>query len=222
MAFSHEWEHKVYQKGVQNSVWPWTDLVSHVMRYARPDRENFRVLELGFGAGANIPFILSLGVDYYGTEGSPTAVKHAQERFVDPRFHAICCDFTEAIEFPGNFDLIIDRSSLTHNGTAAIRRCLSHLRSRMNPGAKFIGIDWFSVQHAGFSKGIPEEDYYTRTGFTEGQFRDVGRVHFSDEAHLRELFSAFDFLHMEHKIIDECIPASGHRFASYNFVCSPR
>ena len=64
LTFSKEWE-AIYLQGKQNSVWPWSDVVSYVMRYARPDRSPFRALELGFGAGANISFFRSIGVDYY-------------------------------------------------------------------------------------------------------------------------------------------------------------
>ena len=74
MTFSQEWE-KCFKENTQISTWPWSDLVSYVMRYARPTGENFRVLELGCGAGANIPFFISLGVDYYAIDGSSTIVE---------------------------------------------------------------------------------------------------------------------------------------------------
>jgi cyclopropane fatty-acyl-phospholipid synthase-like methyltransferase len=189
------------------------------MRHARPDREPYRVLELGFGAGANIPFLLSLGVEYFGTEGSATAVDRAKERFADSRSHFACCDFTQEYPFDGPFDLVVDRSSLTHNGTQAIRHCIDRLQVLMRPGGKFIGIDWFSTEHSDFSIGIEEEDHFTRVGFPSGQFCDVGRVHFSDEAHLLDLFADFKFLRMEHKLLEEHVPATGRRFASFNFVC---
>ena len=218
MAFSNEWE-AVYKQGAQNSVWPWSDLVTYVMRYSRPDRQPFKVLELGFGAGANIPFLLSLGMEYYGTEGSQTAVDRAKQRFQETNFQAACCDFTSEIPFDATFDLIVDRSSLTHNGTQAIHQSLERLKSMMRPGAKFIGIDWFSTDHSDFSLGEQEEDYFTRVNFPTGQFKGVGRVHFSDEGHLIKLFNGFNMLRMERKVISTCVPAENKVFGALNFVC---
>ena len=61
--------------------WPFSDLVSYVMRYVRPSGPDFNVLELGCGSGANIPFFLSLGVNYYGLDGSVTIVEYLKQKF---------------------------------------------------------------------------------------------------------------------------------------------
>jgi hypothetical protein len=222
-VFSTEWE-AMYQKGAQASVWPWSDLVSYVMRYGRPKGARFKILELGFGAGANIPFLLSLGAEYFGTEGSSTAVGRAIERFGNPKFHVACCDFTSEIPFDGPFDLVVDRSSLTHNGTISIQTCLRTLAGAMSPGAKFIGIDWFSTDHSDFPQGIEKEDYFTRAGFPGGQFHGVGCVHFSTKQHLSDLFAnaGMELTVLEHKLNRAEIPDSGHTFASWNLVAEKR
>ena len=44
MSFSPEWE-QTYKNNAHLSIWPWSDLVSFVMRYARPTGPKFRVLE---------------------------------------------------------------------------------------------------------------------------------------------------------------------------------
>lgn len=41
-----------------------------------------RVLELGCGAGANIPFFAAINAEYYGIEGSSTQVKRLQEQYM--------------------------------------------------------------------------------------------------------------------------------------------
>ncbi len=69
MGFSNEWD-SIYADGQQKSIWPWSDLVSFVMRYARPKGPTYRVLELGCGAGANVPFFRYLNVEYCAIDGS--------------------------------------------------------------------------------------------------------------------------------------------------------
>jgi len=220
MGFSVQWE-EVYRRGEQNSTWPWSDLISYVMRYARPDRKPYRVLELGFGAGANVAFFLAIGADYSGTEGSATAVERVRERFAAVgNFQVACCDFTENIPFEGPFDLVVDRSSLTHNSTQAIRVCLGSMNRIMRRGGRFIGIDWFSTTNSDFLTGVPTEDQYSRANFPAGQFRDVGTVHFFDAEHLRTLLceAGFEVQRLEHKYSDTVIPAGEGRMAWWHFV----
>ena len=220
-AFSPQWE-RAYRRGGQNSTWPWSDLVSYVMRYARPAGPGARVLELGCGAGANIPFFLELGADYSGTDGSASVVERVRERFASaPNLRIACCDFTAEIPFAGPFDLVVDRSSLTHNGTSAIRRCLGRVHALMRPGAAFIGIDWFSTASADFEAGSELEDRYTRR-FDAGRFEELGTVHFSDEAHLRGLFSGagFRLLRLEHKECNTMVPVGEPRLSFWHMLAS--
>ena len=127
-------------------------------------------------------------------------------------------DFTVGIPFDVEFDLVVDRSSLTHNTTADIVRCLAIIHNKLKPGGAFIGIDWFSTSHPDYPRGIEVADKFTRSGYQEGRFSDVGRVHFSDEPHLLDLFQRFEFLALEHKIIQRHIPSDNWSFASWNLA----
>ncbi len=216
MTFSQEWD-AVYKTNAHMSIWPWSDLVSYVMRYARPSGQGCRVLELGCGAGANIPFLKSLNVEYYGIEGSHTVVSNLWERFPSLKNNIIVGDFTKEIQF-SDFDMVVDRSSLTHNTTKAIKRCLSFVYSKLKPGGKFVGIDWFSTLHSDYKAGVAMEDPYTRGNYTQGQAAGVGHIHFSDKEHLKDLFRSFTIEIMEHKIIKREIPEDNHVFASWNLI----
>src|SRR3990172_8519201 len=101
-----EWE-DTYRNSSHLSIWPWSEMVSYVMRYVRPDK-NFRVLEVGCGAGANIPFFKHLEVDYHAIEGSASIVEKLHKRFPDLKDKIIVGDFTGEIATPGLFDLIVD------------------------------------------------------------------------------------------------------------------
>jgi SAM-dependent methyltransferase len=216
MSFSKEWDER-YKANTHLSIWPWSDLVSYVMRYSRPTDSDYSVLELGCGAGANIPFFNSLNVRYFAVEGSLTIVEKLWRRFPELRENIVVGDFAKEIPFSGQFDLVIDRASLTSNSTEAIKFSLALVYEKLKLGGKFIGIDWYSTAHSDYKLG-DLIDSFTRDNINEGQFKDIGAVHFSDKAHLLDLFSLFNIETMEHKIIQREIPEDKHIFASWNLV----
>ena len=188
------------------SVWPWSDLVSYVMRYVDFEENDYRVLELGCGAGANIPLFVSLGVDYYAIEGSRTIVSKLHKKHHLLQNNIVVGDFTQTLPV-GKFDLIVDRGSLTLNDMSAITRCLRLCHDRLNLGGRYIGIDWYSTKSSVYREGTQAEDLWTRTNFTNGVFANMGRVHFSDKKHLLHMFADFDILVLEHKTLTREIPA---------------
>lgn len=221
MSFSSEWE-KTYQASQHLSVWPWSDLVYYVCRYAKPtDGVVSRVLELGCGVGANIPFFLANPFDYSSVEGSASAVSVLHRAYPQLVNKIVVGDFTKEIPFSGEFDLIIDRVSLPHNSTEAILNCLKVCFSKLKPGGKMIGIDWFSTEHKDSKKG-DEVDLFTRTNLpSDSHLHGLGCVHFFDQKHLSYLLQEAGFIiqRLEHKSHDLYIPESqAGRLAWWHFV----
>jgi SAM-dependent methyltransferase len=216
MTFSSEWEQR-YKEKTHMSVWPWSDLVSYVMRYVQPTNNQIKVLEIGCGAGANIPFFLAQRFKYYGIDGSQTIVNKLKRRFPRIKGNLISGDFTRQIPFDEEFDLVVDRSSLTHDTTEGIKHCLDLVHEKMKDNAKYIGIDWFSTDHQDFSVNVKKIDRYTRTGYTTGQFANIGLVHFSNKSHLLKLFEKFEIMVLEHKVVVSEVPRK-KKFATWNFV----
>ena len=215
-GFSSEWDER-YQENTHMSIWPWSTLVSFVMRYSNPNVAGFRVLELGCGAGANIPFFANLGIDYYAVEGSESIVTRLHSKFPQLKDNIVCGDFTQTLP-EMEFHLIVDRGSLTCNDTLAIRRCLRMCHNRLNSNGMYIGIDWYSTDSDAYREGEQAEDHYTRTNFTDGSLANTGRVHFSSKEHLLELFTDYEIVVLTHQTITEEIPGSGNSFAVWNFV----
>lgn len=135
-------------------------------------------MELGCGAGANIPFLLSLGVDYHALEGSEHIVNELRERFPEIQSKIKNADFTKEIPFEGNFDIIIDRASLVHNHSEAITHAIELCYGKLEKDGLFIGVDWFSDSHTDLKRGEAAEDPNTRTKLETGSFVGLGRVHF--------------------------------------------
>ena len=219
MSFSNQWDES-YKKNTHLSIWPWSDLVSYLMRYARPENpKKCNVLELGCGAGANIDFFKWLEVNYYAIEGSPVIVKMLQEKFPLFSQNIKVGDFTKKIPFSDNFDIVVDRASLTHNDTDSIRNALSIINSKMSKGASFIGIDWFSTKCSDYKKGKQAEDVWTKFDFEEeGWFTGLGKIHFSDKKHLLDLFKKFEIISLAHKDLFHEIPDKNLKFSTWNFV----
>ncbi len=224
MSFSNEWN-KVYNKNLQLTSWPWSDLVSLFHRYCNSAiNENGIVFELGCGAGPNIPFIQSLGMNYYGVEGSEAAVKRLHQKFPELRERVVVGDFIQKncfINLP-KVDFVIDRASITNNNLLSIVDTLKNSYNVLKSGGYFIGIDWFSIKHSDFLLGEENGDIYTRNNIACGQFENVGSVHFSDEKHLRSIFSSFDIVFLEEKIINTYEPKDNNQFASWNIVAKKR
>lgn len=219
MTFSPEWN-AVYSDNKHLSIWPWSDLVSYFNRYAQPFSPKTRVLEIGFGAGANIPFFESINVDYSGIEGSQTICNAVALNFPNLAQKLFIGDFLTH-DFSEKFDVIVDRASMTHNSTSAIKKGLSHLADYLNPGGKYIGIDWFSTKHSDYLIG-DIVDEYTRTNISSGSFAGIGNVHFSDENHIHELFKDFEIISLEEKQSHRLLPSNGHIFASWNIAAIKR
>lgn len=223
MTFSREWEQR-YQRTGLTSLWPWSDMVRLFRRHcASHEGKVLKVLELGCGSGANIPFFLSEGADYYAIEGSSTIVAELRRRFPELDDNILAGDFTEGIPFECRFDVIVDRSSLTHNDTPSIQRTLDDCRTKLADGGIYIGVDWFADEHSELRHGSPlEGDPYTFHQFSSGLFSNVGRVHFSTEEHLQSLFERFNILWLEKKMMQQRVPDADVCHVTWNLVAAKR
>jgi SAM-dependent methyltransferase len=217
MTFSEEWE-QLFKANSHVSIWPWSDLVSYVSRHAKPADDYVRVLELGCGVGANIPFFLKRGSDYHAIEGSASAAELVRKTYPMLAANIACGDFTCSLP-PGPFDLVVDRAATAHNTTAAVRRTLHMVHERLRPGGKLIGIDWFSTEHEGASRGIAV-DSHTRRDIESGSLSGLGEVHFFDHDHLVALLTetGFSVEFLEHKRNELFDPSGERRRAWWNFV----
>ncbi len=196
MGFSSEWE-LAYKNRTNISIWPWSDLISMFYHYfprSEYDYSELRVLELGCGAGANIPFFDYLGAKYYSVEGSQTEVSILKEKFVSQDICVEQGDFSIEIPFDVQFDLVFDRGSVSHNDTADIKNIIKMSYEKLKPGGVYLGIDWFSTEDIEFvdRKGIIKvvHDRTFQFGGT-GTYANLGNAHFSDKDEILDLFSKF-------------------------------
>jgi len=223
MSFSTEWE-SLFSDPTSNQIsrWPWSDLVTYVMRYARPTGPEFRVLELGCGSGANVPFFQHLGVDYVAVDGSASAIAMLKKAYPEWADRFAVADYTQGLQFDGPFDLVVDRGSVCHNHTDAIRKTVILSHQNLKAGGKYFAIDWFSTEHGDYVRGEEAEDRYTRKDITEGDLTGVGRVHFSDREHIEDLFRDFEITRMVHRTHSHEIPSDQIPEAYWNCIAEKK
>lgn len=157
-----------------------------------------RTLELGCAFGANVPYFAHRHADYHGVDGSDKAIGVLLDRHPQLVGKVMVGDFTKAIPFEPGFDLIVDRASMPHNDIASIKRAADLIYDALKPGGLFIAADWFSTWHSEYRRGTVLERG-TRTDYPDGQFRGVGKVHFSDDDELSQIFSRFEGVHLEER-----------------------
>lgn len=219
MTFSSEWNEQ-YSQGHHQSIWPWSDVVSLMNRFCKQDveSEEWSVLELGCGAGANIPFFLSVGANYYGVDGSASIIELLQRKYPGLAHQIRQADFTAGHPFQRRFQCVLDRAAITHNDLDGVEKALRVAFESLDRGGTFIGVDWLSTKHSDFFLGDEYGDKHTRTNIRSGQFANVGNVHFFDERQLRELLSGWNLLFLEEKVRHRCIPPGMGEFAAWDFV----
>jgi SAM-dependent methyltransferase len=220
------WE-SAYSIGSHNTLWPWSDLVSLVSRQILPisTPKKFNVLELGCGPGSNIPFFLSLNINYHAIDGSLTAINNVHRSFPSLSQNVVTGDFTQEKLFSNResfFDLIVDRAAITHSNRSEIKSVIRYIEDSLKPGGLFIGVDWFSKNHDDAFLGDEDSDKDTRTNISTGECSGIGKVHFSDQESMSNLFSSFDIIVLEEKVITRYDSSRQKKIAYWNIVAKKK
>lgn len=212
--FSKEWK-KVYKSKHSKTLWPWSEMISLVSRHTKEQRK-IKILELGCGPGANIPFFLKKKFDYYAVEGSSEAVNLIKKRYPSLKKKIIVADFTQSIPFKTKFDLIVDRGSLTHNDVLALQNTSQIIDKVLKKKGLIIINDWFSKKDSYAQKGI-KVDEYTRNKI-QGRFKNIGKVNFADAKLFKSLFNKYKIIEMYERIFNYSKPKKNHKLATWTLV----
>ncbi|KZN39509.1 hypothetical protein N480_01350 [Pseudoalteromonas luteoviolacea S2607] len=217
MAFCENWD-KLYRNNQHMSVWPWSDVVSVSLRHTelKNASDDFRVLEVGCGAGANFPFFLTYTNNVYGIDGSDFIIGQLQQRFPSISENLFCGDFTQPWPFNKTFDLIVDRGASVHNPPSSIKRYLKTALEQLKSGGVLVITDWFSTEHSEYESAPESIDKYTKAGYVQGPFAQVGNVNFFDKELILELVTDFEIISLSHTV--NTSHNSEDRYASWNMI----
>lgn len=189
------WEKK-YSEG-HAERYPWDLVVSFVFRNAPRDRarNEVRILEVGFGTGSNLWFAAREGFTVAGIEGSPSAVKYAQEWFKKEQLSGDLRvgDFTQLPFDDASFDLVIDRGALVCVGKQAHQKAISEINRVLRNGGKFL-YNGYADSHSSFRSGDRGPDDIT-VNISGGTLVGVGQLHFVSRTEIGDLFESCWKLH---------------------------
>lgn len=194
MTYSREWD--TAQQNGQRGDSSMSAQMAVLLQNFVGNLRGQRVLDLGCAGGQSAAYLVQAGAEYCGIDGRAEAVERAAAAVPAARF--ACADFTREQPFGGDFDVLIDRASVPHNDREGIERCATIIFNSLKPGGLYISVDWFSAGHSELWRGESVEDM-TRTNYPDGQFKGVGRVHFSTEQELRHVFAAFERIWIEER-----------------------
>ncbi|WP_404338875.1 class I SAM-dependent methyltransferase [Pseudoalteromonas mariniglutinosa] len=200
MGFSSEWNEQ-YKNNRQMSIWPWSHLISLCLRHTPLGKcdEQYCILEVGCGAGANLPFFLSYTNNVFAVDGSEYIISLLQKRFESIKKNLMVADFTVDIPFDRKFDLIVDRGASVHNDIYAIEDYLDAAFSKLKANGYLVITDWFSTEDHNFIHNEKSnKDTFTMSDFTAGSFANLGKVHFFNRAEIQRLTTKFQLIHLEH------------------------
>ena len=111
-------------------------------------KKRVSILEIGIGSGANVPFYLSKKFNVYGVDRSKQAIKILKKRYPKFKKNFFTEDFINKKFKPKNFDLIVDRGSLScGNDLYKIKKIISLIEIYLKNDGLFIGVDLYSKTH---------------------------------------------------------------------------
>lgn len=197
-----DWEADIYAKGLQLNRWPFSDVVSAIIRATiGKKRDEISILEVGCGTGNNIWFFAEEGFHGYGIDMSASAIEWGKRNLAmrglraDLRVGDISAlPWADAI-----FDIVLDRGALTQNDYGHIDAVLREVVRVLKPGGKMFCYTLFGMNTPGRELGI-EVSKNTYDRFSGGLFSKVGLTSFFTAPDLRRLFQKFSAIEIQRHV----------------------
>lgn len=199
MSWDPIWE-KIF-KSQEWGKYPSEALIRVIARrfFRSPVRADVRILELGFGGGANIWFLAREGFSAYGIEGAPSGLEQAELLLRRDGLSATLRtgDIGEIEEIYSDidFDAIVDVGCLCCNKLKFVQKVLSAAHERLKPGGLLFA-SLPDVETTGYGTGT-EVEPGTFTEISEGPLAGRGLIHFFTLEEIQEAFQSFDRVQIE-------------------------
>jgi len=214
---SYYWN-KFYKNLKSKFFWPWTDVVTLCNKYFNIKKNKARILEIGVGNGANIPFFLKNNFEFYGIDSSSYIIKILKKKYRKIAKNLFSGNFEDGILMHEKFDLILDRGAITcGNDSKRINKIITLIRQNLKTGGTFISVDWYSKNCTDYKASKKKGKRKNFFSFKKGPFKNIGYIYFSDYKNLKKRFKNFKILHIEEKKVTD-FNKTKNVFASWSIV----
>nr|BDT26865.1 class I SAM-dependent methyltransferase [Bacteriovorax sp. HI3] len=132
---------KIYRDGKGDLKYP-SDLLVRVANMLFPKDKQAKILDFGFGTGANALHFAKMGHDVHGLEVSPDALKKTSEKFSESGFKPQLELYEVGSSFPfldNSFDIIVAWQVLYYNNWSSLEPIAKEIERVLRPGGLFVG-----------------------------------------------------------------------------------
>jgi SAM-dependent methyltransferase len=206
-----------YQNKKQFSQWPWSDLVSACTKFCKLDKKS-NVLEIGCGAGANVPFFDRKKCNYTGIDISKKAIDFLKKKNRKKNIKFILKDFLD-FKTSKKFDLIVDRAAICcGNNDNKIKKILKKINVNLKIHGKFIGIDWYS-KNTYYYNFYKNKKNFIR--INKGPLSKIGKLYFLNHLDIKNKLKNFTIIYLYEKKINNYLDKN-LSISTWSFVCEKK
>lgn len=183
--------------------YPGEDVIRFIKRSfgGVADHGQVRLLEVGFGSGANLWFMAREGFCVHGVEGSPTAVALARERLDGecPQWSALGGQISAGdlarLDYPdGYFDAVLDVVAICYSSFDEAVQAYRELARVTRPGGRLFSR---ALARGCWGEGTGEPAGHHMWHCAEGPLAGLGATRFTGEDEVQQLLAGWRVEHIE-------------------------
>ena len=173
--------------------YPGESLIRFIARnFYQKDRSQIKILEVGFGQGANLWYIAREGFQAYGVEGSESAVNKARQRMKEDKLEATlhAGDIINLGIFENNFfDAVIDVECIYCNTIANSTKIFEEIKRVLKPGGLFYSRTFSDKLFIGNDAPKIAENEYSDA--TAGPLAGKGYLRLTPKERVSDIYSPY-------------------------------